>query len=104
MPNEPKADWEKEARELCDGPLNERTLATALREAHAAGAREAEEKRHPGSEPPDTARDVLVNHRGQWRVMCWSDGKWDFCGYEYSAPDFWLELPDASRVGGKETK
>jgi hypothetical protein len=48
MPNEPKADWEKEARELVQrfGPLHEGPLATALRSAHAAGAREAEEKQH----------------------------------------------------------
>ena len=56
MPNEPKADWEKEALELhhrLHGFVTEdghyraqiRDLATALRSAHASGAREAGEKR-----------------------------------------------------------
>ena len=81
-------------------------LVAALRSAHASGAREAEEKRHPGSEPPDTGRDVIaVWNDGtpqQASAAVWYEGdRWLMRGVGVNAPDFWFDLPDTLRV---ETK
>jgi hypothetical protein len=128
MPNEPKADWEKEAQAVLAslrwyGPApgaendarhtalarDRAKIAAAIREAHASGTREAEEKRHPGSEPPKPNHDVLGYYRApeSFAIVWWDPdhAKWrDSRGSLIRAPDFWLELPDASRAGGKETK
>jgi hypothetical protein len=93
---------------LHPGPYRVQHIAEAIRSAHASGAREAEEKRrHPGSEPPDVRIVVL----GYWaekspQTIYHSEYGWVYAGTGTmaTAPDFWLDLPDASRVGGKDTK
>jgi hypothetical protein len=118
MPNEPKPDWEKEAvaftnRHDLDVKLTlrhrravESALAEALREAHAAGAREAEEKRHPVARAKDIA--AMTGSTLDARIRSLYDIRAKLLD-EQDAVDVLIdklekEEGDASRVGGKETK
>jgi hypothetical protein len=119
MPNEPKADWEKEARELVTGYFAnwmpetdaenaEVVLAARLSAAHAAGARETEEKLGRAMAVVDDV--IKINEDIGDCLLCPleeceapHDGT-----YLHSARCPLVEQGfigrDASRVGGKETK
>ena len=126
MANEPKADWEKEARELLHRELmvvcvpgrdayNVEKLAAALRSAHASGAREAEEKLGRAMVVVEAAieanGDVYGGHsdprqHGGKPLRCVDDAKFEGLRRALHAGgwcDEYGRRSDASRVGGKET-
>lgn len=120
MASEAKADWEKEAERIRDdlksgyaplsgwSAIHTKLLANNLRSAHAAGAREAEEKLGGAM--------VVVDACVAWQE---DTGGCHFCGFglrlgppveetmhneDCPLVEQGFILRDGSRVGGKETK
>ena len=80
----------------------ESALASATRELESL--RSAAVKRFPGTEPPDSDREVLARFGEHWEVVFYSLPltEWVTGGpVGFLVPDEWQELPPLEGEGGK---